>query len=140
MRKHDTRSRADVTPAETTPQEQEHRLERLIDRLPGRWQTTIRWLRRPSLRWVRVPAALLLICGGCASILPFFGLWMLPLGLMLLAEDMPPLRRARDRFVDWIERHRHHWFTAGDAGSTTQASPPQSSSVAGGATSAGPHR
>jgi hypothetical protein len=86
-----------------------------MDRLPGRLQTTIRWLRRPSRRWVRVPAGVLLIIGSFASILPFFGLWMLPLGLMLLAEDLPSLRRARDRFLDWIERHRPHWFTTSDA-------------------------
>jgi len=28
-------------------------------------------------------------------ILPFFAVWMLPLGLMLLAEDVPPLRAKR---------------------------------------------
>ena len=41
---------------------------------------------------------------------------MLPLGLMLLAEDIAPLRRARDRILDWIERHRPHWFAGSDAG------------------------
>jgi hypothetical protein len=34
---------------------------------------------------------------------------------VLLAEDIAPLRRARDRFFDWIDRHRPHWFTGGDA-------------------------
>jgi hypothetical protein len=36
---------------------------------------------------------------------------MLPLGLMLLAEDVPPLRRARDQVLAWIERRRPKWFT-----------------------------
>jgi hypothetical protein len=55
---------------------------------------------------VRIPAGALLIVGGVLSILPFLGIWMLPLGLMLLAEDMPPLRRSRGRVLDWIARHR----------------------------------
>ena len=31
----------------------------------------------------------LLICGGLFSFLPILGLWMLPLGLGLLADDVP---------------------------------------------------
>jgi hypothetical protein len=88
----------------------EWRLERLIDRLPERLQAAVRWLRRPAARWLRIPAGLLLIGGSLLSILPLFGLWMLPLGLVLLAEDVPPLRRARDRLLGWIERRRPHWF------------------------------
>jgi hypothetical protein len=74
-------------------------------------QAPTRWLRRPSSRWVRIPAGVLLIGGGVLSILPFLGIWMLPLGLMLLAEDLPPLRRVRGRVLDWIACHRPHWFT-----------------------------
>jgi hypothetical protein len=37
---------------------------------------------------------------------------MFPLGLMLLADDIPPLRRFRDRALDWLERRRPHWFAA----------------------------
>ena len=88
----------------------EHRLERLIDRLPNAMQAPTRWLRRPSSRWVRIPAGVLLVGGGILSILPFLGIWMLPLGLMLLAEDLPPLRRVRGRSLDWIAHHRPHWL------------------------------
>ena len=80
------------------------RLEQLIDRLPVSLRSRVRWLRLPSSRWARIPAGALLILGGLLSILPVLGLWMLPLGLALLAEDAPPLRRARDRLLDWIER------------------------------------
>jgi hypothetical protein len=76
--------------------DRERRLNLLIRRLPPRFQDTIRWLRRPSARWVRIPAGLLLIAGGVFAILPLLGLWMLPLGLVLLAEDIPPLRRGTD--------------------------------------------
>jgi hypothetical protein len=75
----------------------ERRLERLIDRLPRRVQATIRWLRRPSSRRLRIPAGVLLIGGGL-------------LGLVLLADDVPSLRRARDRLLDWIERRRPRWL------------------------------
>jgi tellurite resistance protein len=54
----------------------------------------------------RIPAAALFIVGGLLSVLPILGLWMLPLGLALLADDSPLLRRARDRLLDWIE---HRW-------------------------------
>ena len=107
--------------------QREQRLERLIDRLPQNFRATVRWLRRPSLRWVRMPAGVLFITGSFLSILPIFGLWMLPLGLMLLAEDIAPLRRVRDRILGWIERRRPHWFTTSDAGCRTQSSTPQSS-------------
>jgi hypothetical protein len=90
----------------------ERRLRRLMRRLPGRMQATTRWLRKPASRWARIPAGVLLIIGGFLAILPVFGLWMLPLGLVLLADDMPPLRRARDRSLDWLERRRPHWFAA----------------------------
>ncbi|HZZ25199.1 MAG TPA: hypothetical protein VFE60_22720 [Roseiarcus sp.] len=86
----------------------ERRLRRLLRRLPGRMQAASHWLRKPASRWARIPAGMLLIIGGCLSILPIFGLWMLPLGLMLLADDIPPLRRFRDRALDWLERRRPH--------------------------------
>jgi hypothetical protein len=101
----------------------QHRLERLIDRLPNALQPSTRWLRRPSSRWVRIPAGALLIGGGVLSILPFLGIWMLPLGLMLLAEDMPPLRRSRGRVLDWIARHRPHWLAESKAVTATPALP-----------------
>jgi hypothetical protein len=100
---------------EAVAQCHEHRIERLIGRLPNALQPAIRWLRRPSSRWVRIPAGVLLVGGAFLSVLPFFGIWMLPLGLMLLAEDLPPLRRLRDRVLDWIARHRPRWFA--EAGS-----------------------
>jgi hypothetical protein len=35
---------------------------------------------------------------------------MLPLGLMLLADDVAPLRSLRSRILDWIERRRPYWL------------------------------
>jgi hypothetical protein len=95
--------------------QRERRLECLIGRLPRRLQPIIRRLRRPAARWVRIPAALLLVGGGFLGMLPLLGFWMLPLGLVLLAEDVSPLRRARDRVLDWIERRRPEWFAGSPA-------------------------
>lgn len=63
-------------------------LERLI---PGARAPLAR-LRSNRWRLVRLPLALILIAGGLFSFLPILGVWMLPLGLLLLAVDLPFLR------------------------------------------------
>jgi len=77
---------AAAAPSKTAPQGRERLLGRMIDRWPGRVQTVILRLRRPALRWVRLVAGVLFIAGAFLSILPLFGIWMLPLGLVLSAE------------------------------------------------------
>jgi hypothetical protein len=62
------------------------------------------WLRKPSSRWVRIPLAILLILGGIFSFLPVLGLWMLPLGLLLFAQDVPMLQPPLARALAWVER------------------------------------
>lgn len=114
--------RAENTPADATARRHARRIATLIDRLPNRIQPAIRWLRRPASWWVRIPAGALLVIGGILSILPFLGLWMLPFGLILLAEDFPALRRMRDRFLDWIERGRPLRFAVGEAPDTSPIS------------------
>jgi len=82
------------------------RLDQLMARLPPRLNAAAEYLIRPRSAWMRRAAAILLICGGLLGFLPILGLWMLPLGLLLLAEDVPPLKSARTRILDWVER-RH---------------------------------
>jgi hypothetical protein len=48
--------------------------------------------------------SLLLIVGGIFGLLPILGLWMLPLGFVLIAQDIPVLRRPTARALIWIER------------------------------------
>ncbi|MBK5926568.1 tryptophan synthase subunit beta [Rhodobaculum claviforme] len=63
---------------------------------------------------IRMPIGLLLIAGGFLAILPVFGLWMIPLGLLLLAIDLPLLRpfvsaaiiRVRRRWTLWRRNGR----------------------------------
>jgi hypothetical protein len=73
-------------------------------RLPSRPAKFVRWLRKPSSRLVRIPLALLLVVGGVFSFLPILGLWMLPLGLLLIAQDLPFLQKPLAQLLGWIER------------------------------------
>lgn len=86
------------------------RLDKLVHRLPPRMADTFTYLLKPSSRWVRIPSGTLLIVGGVLSFLPVLGLWMLPLGLALLAEDVPALRSSRAKVLDWVERKKPHWL------------------------------
>jgi hypothetical protein len=73
-------------------------------RLPRGPARFVGWLRKPSSRWVRIPLAILLILGGIFSFLPVLGLWMLPLGLLLFAQDVPMLQPPLARMLAWVER------------------------------------
>lgn len=73
-------------------------------KLPPRPAAFVRWLRKPSSRLVRIPLALLLVVGGVFSFLPILGLWMLPLGLLLIAQDVPFLQKPLASMLGWIER------------------------------------
>jgi len=81
----------------------------------------IDWLEADSARLVRFPIAILLILGGLLSFLPVLGIWMLPLGLMLLALDLPFLQgpvsgllvRFRRR-IAIIWRQRLRWMVQRD--------------------------
>jgi hypothetical protein len=88
----------------------ERRLALLVGRLPERLQGMVNRLRQPSARWARIPAGIFLILGSLLAILPVFGMWMLPLGLILLSEDIALLRSLTNKWLQWIERWRPHWM------------------------------
>ena len=73
-------------------------------RLPARPAKFVSWLRRPSSKRVRIPLALLLMLGGVFSILPVLGLWMLPLGMLLIAQDVKFLEKPVSQSLGWVER------------------------------------
>ncbi|HEX5325007.1 MAG TPA: hypothetical protein VFW40_14585 [Capsulimonadaceae bacterium] len=73
-------------------------------KLPPKPARFVTWLRKPSSRLARIPLAILLIVGGFCSFLPVLGLWMLPLGLLLVAQDVPALQSPMSRMLGWIER------------------------------------
>jgi hypothetical protein len=96
------------TSAATAEAKAERILQRRLDRaeryLPGILGEWLAHLRRPSASWVRVPAGILLVIGGMLSILPVLGIWMLPLGLVLLALDVALLRQPTTRMLVIGER------------------------------------
>ncbi|MGP9813763.1 hypothetical protein ACTZWT_19820 [Rhodopseudomonas sp. NSM] len=73
-------------------------------KLPPKPAHLVGWLRRPSSKYVRLPVGVLLIGGGVFSFLPVLGLWMLPLGLVLIAQDVPALEKPTARTLGWVER------------------------------------
>lgn len=96
-------------------QKQENRLRRQFDALARNTPVPrgpMEALLTSRMRLLRLPLAILLILGSFLAILPVFGLWMLPAGLMLLAIDIPLLRprvsaaliRVRRRWAVW--RHK----------------------------------
>jgi hypothetical protein len=74
-------------------------------RVPDRVARYIQWLRKPSSKAARLAVASLMILGGVFSFLPFLGIWMLPLGLLLIAQDVPFLRAPLVRALAWSEIH-----------------------------------
>jgi hypothetical protein len=46
---------------------------------------------------LRVALGIAFMIGGLFSFLPVLGVWMIPLGLMILSIDFPPIRRFRRR-------------------------------------------
>lgn len=79
-------------------------LERFEERLPQRLASCVRWLREPSSIFWRIPISIALILGGIFSFLPVLGIWMLPLGLILIAQDIPFLQPPIARALQWAER------------------------------------
>lgn len=79
-------------------------LHRFEQRLPLRIARASFFLRQPSARLWRIPSSGFLILGGVFSFLPILGIWMLPLGLLLLAIDVPPLQPPMARLLRWVER------------------------------------
>jgi hypothetical protein len=62
-------------------------------------------LRGDRAVWIRVPAGVALIGGGVLSFLPVLGIWMLPVGLTLLAQDIPVIRRPMAHLLGFINRN-----------------------------------
>ena len=73
-------------------------------KLPPRPARFVGWLRKPSSRYAGFRVAVLLMTGGVFSFLPVLGLWMLPLGLVLFAQDVPVLQKPMARALGWVER------------------------------------
>lgn len=77
-----------------------------------RLAATVYALRQPRARLIRIPLGILLVIGGIFSFLPVLGIWMLPLGLLLLAVDLPFLQRPLNSTVISGQRRWSLWRRA----------------------------
>ncbi len=74
--------------------------ERTTRRLVG----AINRLKGHRNPWVRRGLGFALILGGILAFLPILGIWMLPLGLIILSDETAHLRRPRRRVQIWLGR------------------------------------
>ncbi len=84
-------------------QELDEHLARFESRLPEAFQGFVRWLRKPGSGWTRIPLGIILILCGLVGFLPILGFWMVPLGFLILAIDVPFVRPPLIRLLDWVE-------------------------------------
>jgi hypothetical protein len=95
--------------AETSKKERDKALlEEALDQLqkeaPDRFIRFIRWLRNPRSRWKRLPLGILCIVLSFFWFLPIVGVEWFPIGLLLIAQDVPFLRRPAAKLLLWLER------------------------------------
>jgi Protein of unknown function (DUF3072) len=101
--------------------------EMITRRVPTKVSRFIRWLRRPSSFAARLVVAILFILGGIFSFLPVLGIWMLPLGLLLIAQDVHFMQKPLVKSLSWTERQwgrvRLKWLTFSGRRSVTVNNP-----------------
>lgn len=70
----------------------------------------LRALRHDRYRLLRIPLAVLLVLGGFAGFLPILGFWMIPIGLLLMAVDIPGLQPCVSAGVILLRRRIRIWL------------------------------
>lgn len=89
--------------------------ERLEKMLPGWPARALRWLQGPNSRFVRIPLGILCIIASAFWFLPVLGIWLLPIGLLLIAQDVPflraPVGRITLRALDAASNLHRRWKT-----------------------------
>lgn len=83
--------------------------QRIEQHLPASARRFFHWLRQPSSLIVRIIVSLMLMIGGVFAFLPILGFWMLPLGLIIIAQDLPFLQAPLVRVLRWTERKWENW-------------------------------
>lgn len=91
------------------------RLQKMLPAPPGR---VFGWLHSPKSRLFRIPIGILCIVASFFWFLPVVGLEFLPIGLLLIAQDVPVLRAPVGKLVlrllDFVERVARWWKTRRD--------------------------
>lgn len=82
--------------------------KRFFDFHAGRGEIRIgtRQFRLPQRAPARIALGAGLVVGGTLGFLPVVGFWMIPLGLLVLSQDIPAVRRWRRSFVVRMQRRR----------------------------------
>ena len=71
----------------------------LGQRIAGYTYRTLRWGRDHVPPGVRSLIGVLFMIGGVFGFLPILGFWMFPLGVAFVALDVPPARKAIERWM-----------------------------------------
>ena len=74
-------------------------INRLQNHIPSWVAEKLERFRGERALWVRVWAGVGLVGAWCFLPLPIVGLWMLPVGLVLLAHDIPMMRKPMARVL-----------------------------------------
>jgi hypothetical protein len=90
--------------SESGQKELDRAFDKLEEHAPDRAARALRWLRSPASRKVRIPLAILCLIGGALWFLPVVGLELIPIGLLLIAQDVPFLKKPVARALLWAER------------------------------------
>lgn len=88
----------------TDAQKLEAIVETYADKIPQPLGRLIKWMRKPDLRWLRLVVGIMLVIFGCVGFLPILGFWMVPLGLIILAQDSKWLQGPTLKAITWLER------------------------------------
>ena len=67
----------------------------------------MRWAQRRLPTGVRTLLGIIAMAGGLVGFLPVLGFWMLPLGVVLVVSDVPPLRRRMEQMLSETRRRYH---------------------------------
>jgi hypothetical protein len=86
------------------PADLDEEMESLLERLPDGAARVARKVRAPEAAPYRIPAGVALTVGGVLGFMPILGFWMVPLGLAVLAQDVPVMRQPTARLVRAINR------------------------------------
>jgi hypothetical protein len=81
-------------------------LDRLQDRLPDKVSRVMQKVRSPAAAPYRIPVGVALTVGGVFGFLPILGFWMAPLGLAVLAQDVPVMRPPLARLLAKVNGKR----------------------------------
>jgi hypothetical protein len=94
--------------------------DELVKELPEFVARALARVTGPGMGWVRLPLGVVFVVGGFLSFLPVLGIELLPLGILLLAHDVPVLHRPVGQATLWlVQQVRNIKAHARSAWSTT---------------------